>query len=355
MTERPTDIEGLCAAVRSHARVRVRGSGTKPGTWRPAGEAALIDLSRLAGMTEYAPEECTFTALAGTRLQEIERLLGAHEQYLPFEPPLVEAGATIGGTVATGVNGSCRLRYGGIRDFLIGARVVDGRGCLVRSGGKVVKNAAGFLLHQAMVGSCGRLGVLAELTFKVFPRPPAFATLKVATPDVAAACASMAAVQRARSEVDALDLEAPSTVWIRLGGFEDALPERIARLSRAIGRQVEVLRNDADAAAWHEAREFAWAPPDTTLIRVALTTPQVPALDAIAAGGGARRRYALGGSLAFIAWPAGLADFSTALEELGLRGQVLTGSAGRPFVGAEASGEFERRVQAVMDPQSRFE
>jgi hypothetical protein len=165
----------------------------------------------------------------------------------------------------------------------------------------------------------------------------------------------MAAVQRTHSEVDALDLDAPSTVWIRLGGFEDALPERIARLSRAIDRPVEVRRSDADAAAWHEAREFAWAPPDTTLIRVALTTPQVPALDAVAAGQGARRRYALGGNVAFIAWPAGLDDFSTALEGLGLRGQVLTGSGGRPFVGAAAPGEFERRVRAVMDPHGRFE
>ena len=355
MTERPTTVEALCAGVPRHPHVRVRGGGTKSGTVAAANGTSLIDLSGLAGITEYAPEECTFTALAGTRLIDIERLLGGHGQYLPFDPPLVDAGATLGGTVAAGVNGSCRLRYGGIRDFLIGARIVDGDGRLVRSGGKVVKNAAGFLLHQAMVGSCGRLGVLAELTFKVFPRPPAFATLKVDTPDVAAACTSMAAVQRARSEVDALDFEAPSTVWIRLSGFEEALPERIARLSRAIDRPVDMLRDDTEAAVWRTAREFAWAPPETTLIRVALTTPQVPLLDAIAAGNGARRRYALGGNVAFIAWPASLADLSTALAGLGLRGQVLTGSAGRPFVGAEAPGEFERRVQAVMDPQSRFE
>jgi glycolate oxidase FAD binding subunit len=118
---------------------------------------------------------------------------------------------------------------------------------------------------------------------------------------------------------------------------------------------VEVLRSDADAAAWHEAREFAWAPRDATLIRVALTTPQVPMLDAITAGGGARRRYALGGNVAFIAWPGGLADFSTALEGLGLRGQVLTGSGGHPFVGLAAPDEFHRRVRSVMDPHGRFE
>ena len=355
MTERPTGIDALCAAVRGHPRVRVRGSGTKPGTGRPAGGAALLDLSGLAGVTEYAPEECTFTALAGTRLQEIERLLGAHGQYLPFDPPLVEAGATVGGTVAAGLNGSCRLRYGGIRDFLIGARVVDGRGCLVRSGGKVVKNAAGFLLHQAMVGSCGRFGVLAELTFKVFPRLPAHATLRIDTEDLASACASITAVQRARSEVDALDVEAPSTVWIRLGGFADALPERIASLSRALDRPCEVLRNEADAAAWHAAREYAWVPEGTALVRVALTTPEVPALDRIAATREARRRYALGGNVAFIAWPGDLSELSASLQTLGLAGQVLTGPGGHPFVGAAAPDEFARRVQSVMDPEARFE
>ena len=95
------------------------------------------------------------------------------------------AGATIGGTVAAGVSGSCRYRFGGIRDFLIGVRVVDGEGRVIRSGGKVVKNAAGFLLHQAMVGSCGRLGVVAELTFKVFPAPEAHATVRVDAGDLA--------------------------------------------------------------------------------------------------------------------------------------------------------------------------
>ena len=95
----------------------------------------------------------------------------AHGQYLPFDPPLTAAGATIGGTVAAGINGPCRYRFGGIRDFLIGARIVDGEAAHPAGGGKVVKNAAGFLLHQAMVGSCGTLGVLAELTFKVFPAP----------------------------------------------------------------------------------------------------------------------------------------------------------------------------------------
>ena len=159
---------------------RQRCRAASPGT-------PTLDLAALAGIVEHTPEECTFTALAGTRISDIERLLAQHGQYLPFDPPLAVAGATLGGTVAAGVNGSCRYRYGGARDFLIGARIVDGRGRLTRSGGKVVKNAAGFLLHQALVGSCGTLGILAELTFKVFPAAEAHATIRVDAADLASA------------------------------------------------------------------------------------------------------------------------------------------------------------------------
>ena len=93
----------------------------------------MLDLSGLAGIVAYTPEECTFTALAGTRIAEIERALAAHGQYLPFDPPLAAAGATLGGTVAAGLNGSCRYRFGGIRDFLIGARIVDGEGRILQA------------------------------------------------------------------------------------------------------------------------------------------------------------------------------------------------------------------------------
>ena len=160
MTLQPKSVGDLAALLPAHPRLRVRGAGTKCALSGPILEAPTLDLTALSGIVEHTPEECTFTALAGTPVAEIERVLAAHGQYLPFDPPLAAAGATIGGTVAAGVNGSCRYRYGGIRDFIIGAQIVDGRGRTTRSGGKVVKNAAGFLLHQALVGSCGRLGIL---------------------------------------------------------------------------------------------------------------------------------------------------------------------------------------------------
>ena len=227
MAERPTSVDALAAIVPSQPHWQVRAGGTKPALSSAASGVPVLDMSGLAGILEHTPEECTFTALAGTRIADIERVLAVHRSHLPFDPPLAAAGATLGGTVAAGINGSCRYRYGGIRDFLIGTRIVDGEGRVVTSGGKVVKNAAGFLLHQAMVGSAGSLGLLAELTFKVFPAAEAHVTLRIDAGSIGAAVDVLSAVQRERFELAAADVTQPGTVWLRLGGFADALPTRL--------------------------------------------------------------------------------------------------------------------------------
>src|SRR5437660_7832676 len=148
-------------------------------------------MTGLSGIVEYEPSEFTFTALAGTRVTEIAEALRKRGQYLPFDPMWQEAGATLGGTVASGLSGPGRFRFGGLRDFILGVRFVDGTGRLLRMGGKVVKNAAGFDLPKFFVGSLGRFGVLAELTFKVFPRPPSRLTLRLAARDMASAAQMM--------------------------------------------------------------------------------------------------------------------------------------------------------------------
>jgi glycolate oxidase FAD binding subunit len=281
-------------------------------------------------------------------------VLAGHRQYLPFDPPLAAAGATLGGTVAAGVNGSCRYRYGGIRDFIIGARIVDGRGRLTHSGGKVVKNAAGFLLHQALVGSCGALGILAELTFKVFPAAEAHGTVRVEAADLAAAVALIATVQRARFDLEAVDLEPPKTVWLRLGGFKEALSERIALLQTVVGGTAEIRMGADEAVVWHGAREFAWAPAGQPLVRIPITLPAVPHLDAVLERYLAPRRYTVAGNLALVAWTEPLDLLSDALRNMGLTGQILLGAAGRRFIGAVTTGAFEERLRGVMDPDSRF-
>src|SRR5262249_53592058 len=159
-------LNELAEAVQSSPKLLAVGARTKPGLSEV--DWPRLSTARLKGIVEYNPSEFTFTALAGTPVKEIAAALAERRQYLPFDPMLVDAGATLGGTVGAGLNGPGRFRFGGIRDFILGIRFVDGRGQLLRMGGKVVKNAAGFDLPKFFVGSMGRFGVLGELTFKVF-------------------------------------------------------------------------------------------------------------------------------------------------------------------------------------------
>lgn len=129
------DADVLADAVASSARVLPVAGGTKPAlSTAPHGVVAL-DVGGLRGIVDYDPAELTLTARASTPLSEIAAVLARHGQYLPFDPPLAAAGATLGGTVAAGVGGPGAYRYGGVRDFVLGVRFVDGAGRLARAGG----------------------------------------------------------------------------------------------------------------------------------------------------------------------------------------------------------------------------
>src|SRR5512137_2087424 len=201
----PTTPTELAEAVRSQQKLLAVGARTKPRLSQVP-EVALLSTRGLRGIIEYEPNEFTFTALAGTPVRDIGQALAEKEQYLPFDPMWLEAGATLGGTVASGVSGPGRFRFGGVRDFILGVRFVDGLGRLLRMGGKVVKNCAGFDLPKFMVGSLGRYGILAEVTFKVFPAPPARLTLKLPAADSEAASNMLVAAANSRWECEALDL-----------------------------------------------------------------------------------------------------------------------------------------------------
>jgi glycolate oxidase FAD binding subunit len=279
-------------------------------------------------------------------VSEIEAMLAEHRQYLPFDPPLLDAGATLGGTVAAGLSGSCSHRHGGVRDFVVGVRFLDGAGRLVGGGGKVVKNAAGFDLSKLMVGSLGRLGVLVQLSLKVFPLPPAWATLRVLVDDLEDAVAAIGRLATSPFELEALDLEPPRTLYLRLSGA--ALDERLDALARFLGRPVG--RVEDDAGHWHAARELTWAPRGASLAKVALTPRRLCELDALL--GALPRRYSRGGNLAWIAAP--LADLDALLAERGLSGVALRGAGAGPLLGVRTGGAFAARVRRALDPDGRF-
>lgn len=333
-----------------------RGGGSKPAL-SAAGEAATpLDLRGLTGILEYEPGEYTITARAGTPVAEVQAALAENGQYLPFDPLLVDAGATLGGTVAAGLSGSGRYRYGGVRDFLIGVRFIDGQGREVRGGGKVVKNAAGFDLPKLMVGSLGRLGVLVEVSFKVFPRPQSYASLRADYPTLQTALAAMQQIANARLDIDALDIAVTPdkyTLWVRLGGWEAVLPQRIAQVRAVLGVGAE-LSGPAEADAWSTVREFAWAPAGWSLVKVPTTPGKLGLLDERLATSPTIRRYGVGGNLTWIASPAPVADLDNLLASLGLSGLVLRGAVADPRIGAQNGQEFARRVKQALDPGGKF-
>src|SRR5687767_4858918 len=215
----PSTVPELVDIVRSTQRVIAVGAGTKPRLSQVSDEFTRISMTRLKGIVDYEPSEFTFTAMAGTSLKTIAAELSQSGQYLPFDPLLADAGATLGGTVAAGLSGPGRFRFGGLRDFILGVRFVDGVGRLLRLGGRVVKNAAGFDVPKFLVGSAGRFGVLAEITFKVFPRPPASRTLRLEAKDAAAKTKIFVEAANTRWELDALDSTMEeSAVFARLAG-----------------------------------------------------------------------------------------------------------------------------------------
>jgi glycolate oxidase FAD binding subunit len=296
------------------------------------------------------------TALAGTPVTEVAAALAEHDQYLPFDPLLAAAGATLGGAVAAGASGSNALRHGGVRDFVIGVRFIDGTGRLMTGGGKVVKNAAGFDLPKLMVGSRGRLGVLVELSFKVFPRPRATATLAAETGSTEAALAAMAALRRMPVELDALDIETPGRLLVRLGGPPETLEGRVARVTAALPSPVERLEPEADDAEWRRAAELGWAPQGSSVIKVGVTARHVPALEAALAPAAAVARYGLAANVAWVAWPSErpLDGLDVALRELGIAGIALTGTPGRTLLGRGGGDAFATRIRTAIDPHGRF-
>jgi glycolate oxidase FAD binding subunit len=156
--------------------LRIRGCGTKDFYGqRLHGE--LLDVRPLAGIVSHEPSELVVTARAGTRLRELEALLAEHGQCLPFEPPRFGVAGTVGGMVAAGLAGPARASVGGVRDHVLGVRMLNGRGELLTFGGQVMKNVAGYDVSRLMAGSMGTLGVIVEVSLKVLPMPPAECTL----------------------------------------------------------------------------------------------------------------------------------------------------------------------------------
>ncbi|HYM90624.1 MAG TPA: FAD-binding oxidoreductase, partial [bacterium] len=267
----------LTAAGEHGAGVLPRGAGVHQHLGGvPARADLVIDTGRLTGITDYTPADYVVAVRAGTRLRDLQAELGKHDQWLPLDPPGAGA-ATIGGLIAANRNGPRRLLYGSIRDMLIGIRVALPTGEVIKAGGKVVKNVAGYDLTKMFIGSLGAAGVIIEATFKISPVPGEGQTILVTVPDRAAAhelttaimgsyllpAALEAASPHALHHItQAAGMGAPSPhawgVLVLAEGLAESRVRHIDEVRAVAGARghVEVLDGAAHTAVWQSVAEF---------------------------------------------------------------------------------------------------
>ena len=178
-------IEGYAQRIRSAVAekrpLQLRGGGSKD-FYGELATAEVLDTRAYAGIVAYEPTELVITVRCGTPLAELEDALRAQGQHLAFEPPHFGPGATVGGMVAAGLSGPRRAAAGAVRDFVLGVRMLDGRGNDLSFGGQVMKNVAGYDVSRPMAGSLGTLGMILEVSLKVPPLPFSEATTKLELP-----------------------------------------------------------------------------------------------------------------------------------------------------------------------------
>jgi glycolate oxidase FAD binding subunit len=354
MMQQPSTIEELQEIVRQSPRVHVRGGGTKSALSSGAG----VSMEKLTGVIEYDPSEFTFTARGGTPVREVETLLSGSGQYLPFDPVWVDQGATLGGTIASGLSGSGRFRYGGVRDFILGLQFVTGDGESHAGGGRVVKNAAGFDFPKLMVGSRGSMGIITQVTFKVFPRPQRYATVRVKVTSPLEGSALLQKLARSSLELACLDYQPPGEVVMRVGGLASALARRVERITELVALPVEVLLDEEEQGVWRAAREFSWMPTEDTLLKIPLLAGQIVSLEAMLSSIGLAstpRRYSVAGNVCWLAWPAdrGPADLVAILSKLDSRAMAIRG---KPWgvLGSVRDAEFQKRLAQILDPAGKL-
>lgn len=356
----------LCETILAKKRVRGVGGGSKLPRRNLPTETVLLNMERMKGIVEYDPFEFTITVQAGTSVQTVQETLAAQGQFLPFDPPLREGKSTIGGLVAAGLSGPSRLRYGSIRDFILGVRFVDGLGKLVTGGGKVVKNAAGFDLPKLMVGSWGQLGVLVEITFKVFPRLPTYQTCRIACDNFAEALALQTKLLVSPLEIEAIDLLPPGTLLVRLAGNADSVVSTRQRLASLLSQPaLEVLEGEAEALCWEDLREWRWHPTNHSLLRLPITPSRIIELENWLSHKNVLRRYSVAGNVAWLAWPEDVPEnipenvdvtlLDTWISQQQLNGRILHGREQGRLLGRSLAEPFARQVTHAIDPESRFQ
>jgi glycolate oxidase FAD binding subunit len=331
----PADEDHLASIIAGLASrkvpVAIAGGNSRRGYGRPVQSAATIATTKLSGITQYEPSELFVSALAGTPLDVVEAALSERGQRLAFEPMdhrvLLQAAGTptIGGVAAANVSGPRRVQVGAARDSLIGIRAVTGRGDVVKSGGRVMKNVTGYDLVKFLAGSFGTLAVLTEVTFKVAPVPESEVTVALPSLDDASAVAALSAALGSPFGVTAAAhlpafADRRARTLMRLEGFRDSVAYRAERIRETLAEfgAADILPQRMSETLWRAIRDLdvldaLGVSPDMPVWRISVKPSE-------AAGLVARVResfdcsvlYDWGGGLVWIAGGVGLNDAGAA-------------------------------------------
>ncbi len=247
--------EQILSAAKNKASLSISGGGTKDW-YGNHNTLTKLDARSYSGILEYQPEELVITACAGTPLKEIEAVLKEKNQILPFEPPHFGENATFGGAIASGLAGPGRISAGNLRDFVLGARIMGGKGQDLSFGGKVMKNVAGYDVSRLLPGSLGTLSLLLEASVKVLPKPAATTTLRCQL--------SQSKALQVLNEWAGQPLPLSASCWIGNGNADGQLTIRLAGAAAAVKAAIPLMSSlvmaaeiDAQSAEvfWNDVRE----------------------------------------------------------------------------------------------------
>jgi glycolate oxidase FAD binding subunit len=284
-----------------------------------------LSTAGLTGVIDYEPGELTLIARTGTPMTEIEALLSAQGQQLAFEPGdsrnLLGSGghSTIGGVVATNASGPRRVIAGACRDHLLGVRFVDGKGRILKSGGRVMKNVTGLDLSKLLCGSYGTLGILTEVALKTLPAAPCQETIILHDVSVIKAVELFAKALATPFEVSGAAFHA-KTAWLRLEGLERQVSYRRDRLQVLFSKyNTEILPGDKSRSLWRKLRDVEhFSNLESPLWRILVKPSDAPAT--------VMALESLGGS-ASIDWGGGLIWYVSSAESGRIRAALSAGHA----------------------------
>ena len=255
----------FAAASKQRRSVVIRGGGTKMGWGRtPASVDLVLSTKRLNGVVAHEHADLTATMQAGARLDDVNRVLARHGQWLPIESAFDES--TIGGAIATNESGPLRHRYGTPRDLLIGIRLALTDGRLIKAGGNVVKNVAGYDIGRLMSGSHGSLAAIVSATFKLMPLPAATSTVVAGFERRETLVAALSTITNSQLEVSAVDVGAgfsrPYRLLLKFESTPGALNAHVQAARALVGTAaVDVVSSQSEADLWRDHIRKPWTSP----------------------------------------------------------------------------------------------